>query len=1060
MNNGQIVKYVASAGAGKTHTLVREYLKYLFINGKYFYQRILAVTFTNKAAAEMKRRILDELSDIASGKQTAILGEIQNINELKDKPEQFFQKTATVLLSTILSDYSKFSVGTIDSFFQKVFRAFAREMNLQTNFNLYVDHGQLLKDAVGELINNVDDHDELRPWLLEYAKFLLDEGRSLKLDKAVLGVSETIFSEQYKLLPEEAKNRLSNLKDTSTVISAIKELMNDYSNQLKKSAGLVVDILDRHNVEDVMLFHGRQGVGPYARRVAKGEIKEPNSYVLSSLNNNNWVSSDKKISKVPVNEALGDGLDKAVQQLVAVYNGGIKRYNSAKLVLKEIYTAAILSDVIRAVRNRSDADNSFILADTGDFLKQIIGNDQTPFIYEKIGNEYDVFMIDEFQDTSVIQYVNFKPLLENSISQGYENLIVGDVKQSIYRFRNGDWTILGKKLDADFSAGRVKDCPLLDNWRSLSEIVKFNNTLFSILPKVLDTRLEDMHPVYNIADDVYKKAIQSAKNKKQGGYVKLVKLVKDKNDPKAKSFKNQALEYLPSIIDECVQDNYSYSDICILVRTKADGMMVLEYLSKYDYPLLTADSLVVGNSNAVRFIVTAMQRIGDNDNDINRAEMLRYYFLAKNLDAQELTFSILEAIEKQNYPDNHKSFLKSLASKPLFEITESIISFFKLNEQGADMAAINFFQDQVLNYMNNNSSDIKGFVDSWYDKGQNAPVILSAEQSAINIMTIHKAKGLEFKVVIMPFISWTFEPKSSTLIWITPENDPFKGLGAVPVQFGSIDKSEFISSYIDERWSSYLDCLNMMYVAFTRARERLYGFFFSSTKNDAGSILEEGLLGTLTPVSGDEYKLVNFSDFYNSEKGVYEQGIKQENVVDKVENNLITTEYRVCVDNSRLRLKLSGSQIIADNSKKEKTRAYYGTVFHDILSHIHTIDDVDMAVASAVREGFLTVDSREETVGKLKKLIDDNSVKKWFEPGLKVLTEAEILSPDGDTRRPDRIIVRGNKVSIIDYKFGEPNKAHERQMAGYYKLLTDMGYEVEEACLWYVDKASIKTIKY
>lgn len=369
------------------------------------------------------------------------------------------------------------------------------------------------------------------------------------------------------------------------------------------------------------------------RILANGIIKQPFAAVSKSLENNKWKASRGDTSRVDL--ALADGLSSKVRSLVDYYTDGISSYKEATIVLKDIYMAAILGDVAHAVKVFTNAENSFVLADTGDMLMNIIGNDQTPFIYEKTGNEYNIFMIDEFQDTSTIQYRNFKPLLENSIAQGYNSIVAGDVKQSIYRWRNGEWSILGRLLESDFTEERVRDEPLTTNWRSLPEIVKFNNTLFTVLPRIID-RYPEFNGSLDKLADVYVNVVQSVPNDKKGGYVRIENVFSEDNET---SSKEKILSFLPEIIKQCQDDGYRASDIGILVRTRSEGTGILDYLNRYsasisedegkryNFNLLSADSLIVGNSDAVRFIVAAMKRAIDSDDSINRGEMVRYYHL-------------------------------------------------------------------------------------------------------------------------------------------------------------------------------------------------------------------------------------------------------------------------------------------------------------------------------------------------------------------------------------------------------------------------------------------------
>lgn len=1068
MDQGRIIKYTASAGSGKTHTLTGEYLLRLFANPS-SYRRILAVTFTNKAAAEMKSRILMELSSIASGKETSLLDLIVNESGIS---RDTAKKRAAGLLSTILSDYSRFSVGTIDSFFQRVFRAFAREIGMQTNFNIYLDFSLVLHETIEDLIHNLNHNEELRKWLVRYASALFLEGKHIDLAGSVYNLSKTIFSEKYKLLPPDVKQKLSDMTSIERFVSDMEEVSESFTSRLRNLGAEGLAILEKNGVEDSMLSGGKTGIVRYLRTIAAGEIKQPYKVVSNALAENIWHSS--KGPSGPVDAALADGLAERVSAIVDMMKNDFPGYMTAKLIRQNIYMAAILSDVVKVLRERTNSENSFVLADTGDLLMQVIGNDQTPFIYEKTGNEYEVFMIDEFQDTSMIQYRNFKPLIENSLAQGSDTLVVGDIKQSIYRWRNGDWSILGRLLESDFESERIASIPLLTNWRSRPEIVRFNNSLFTLLPEMIEEDLrkssdavDEQEPELAFSlEDIYRDIMQSVPAGRQGGYVRLAFMASD-DQGKADG---KVLDELPGIIMGCQDDGYSASDIGILVRKKEEGTAIVEHLTRfresmppedacrYNFNMLSGESLLVGSSPAVCFIVAVMVRLTDSGNQLNRGEMLRYYLLATSpgmAGSEDINLSGLEENEERVYPEGYREFLASAGAKPLFALSEEIIDFFGLNRGESDMASIIFFQDQVLEFMNRRGSGVRAFTEWWLNQGKDGNVALSGEQDAINIMTIHKAKGLQFKIVIIPFISWGFDQRSDHLIWVVPEEEPFSDAGAFPVSYTqSLKETIFSSDYYLERASSYLDNLNLMYVVFTRAVDRLYGYSFSRNKNDAGAILR----AAMDKEQGETENTISLNRYFNSETGIFELGVPDRNRTERSNEPLVPAEYPVYIDDKRLKLRLYGRDILREASGDLKSRIYYGTVLHDILGKIRYRNDIDAAVKNSVEEGYINSSAAGGIRKMLKEMLSRPGVAAWFDDDVSVMTEPEILTGAGDIRRPDRVVIKDGSVTVIDYKFGEERSEHRRQMENYRDLIKGMGYDVDAACLWYVESDKVVKI--
>ncbi|MFO7574640.1 MAG: UvrD-helicase domain-containing protein [Bacteroidales bacterium] len=1065
MDQGRIIKYTASAGSGKTQTLTGEYLLRLFANPS-SYRRILAVTFTNKAAAEMKSRILEELSSIAAGKETSLLDLIVNKSGITRETARI---RAADLLSSVLSDYSRFSVGTIDSFFQRVFRAFAREIGLQSNFNIYLDFSLVLHETIEDLIHNLNQNEELRKWLVRYAGALFLEGKHIDLAGSVYNLSRTIFSEKYKLLHPEVKQKLSDMTRIEKFVSDMEEVSESFVSRLRRLGEEGVEIIEKNGVEDSMLSGGKNGVGRYLRTIASGEIKQPYKVIFKALAENKWHGSSGPAG--PLEAALADGLGERVSAIAGMMENDYPGYMTAKLIRQNIYMAAILSDVVNVLRERTNSENSFVLADTGDLLMQVIGNDQTPFIYEKTGNEYDVFMIDEFQDTSMIQYRNFKPLIENSLAQGSDTLVVGDIKQSIYRWRNGDWSILGRLLEGDFSGERVESRALLTNWRSRPEIVKFNNTLFTLLPKMIEEELRnspgsDAEPEPELAfsiEDIYRDIIQSVPAEKNGGYVRLAFMASD-DEGRAET---KILEELPGIIMRCQDDGYSAADIGILVRKRAEGTTVVDHLtrfresmspedtSRYNFNMLSGESLLVGSSPAVCFIVAVMVRITDSSNQLNRGEMLRYYLLATSpgmAGSADINLAGLEETEESIYPKGFREFMKSAGAKPLFTLSEEIIDFFGLNRGESDMASIIFFQDQVLEFMTRRGSGLRAFTEWWLDQGKNNSVVLSGEQDAMNIMTVHKAKGLQFKIVIIPFISWGFDQRSDNLIWVVPEEEPFSDAGAFPVSYTqSLKQTIFSSDYYFERASSYLDNLNLMYVVFTRAVERLYGYSFSRGKNDAGAILR----AAMEREQVETENTISLNSYFNRETGIFELGYPDTNKSERIREPLVPAEYPVFRDDKRLKLRLYGRDLLREATGDLKSRIYYGTVLHDILGRVRCRKDIDAAVNNSVEEGYINTSAAAGIRKMLKEMLSRPGVSAWFDDDVDAMTEPEILTGTGDIRRPDRVVIKDGRVTVIDYKFGEERSEHRRQMETYRDLLTGMGYDVDAACLWYVESEKV-----
>jgi ATP-dependent exoDNAse (exonuclease V) beta subunit len=1061
MGQGTLTIYSASAGSGKTYKLTAIYLSDLF-RSRYNYRKILAVTFTNKATAEMKSRILDHLHKLAIGEDSDYL---EGLVKTTGKTEEWIRIEAKEILNSILHDFSRFSVSTIDSFFQKVLRSFAREIGLHSGFSIELDHTTILSTAVDDMISSATVDTQLKNWLITYAMSNIDEERSWNLKDGIIKLSQELFKEKFKILSIEERSKLEDKKFLLEYIGKIRSITHSFEKKLKdfgKSAG---EIYSEFELSEDHFYRKGQGIPGFIKSLVSGNLKPPNSYV-------------REIDKDPprwstgtiapqLESAISSGLDITLREAIHFYDGNIVVYQSARVVLLNIYALGILSDVLHNVHLITTSENSFLLSDAGELLNLITREDQSPFIYEKVGNRYENFMIDEFQDTSIIQWNNFNPLIENSMAEGHDNLVVGDVKQSIYRWRNSDWSILGKVLLGSVDNNRIFSEPLTTNWRSRSNIIRFNNTLFTLVPDQIDKSLsEETLPVS--FKKLYAEAIQADPCKKDGGFVRL-EFITDDNE---KRWQEVVLERLPHIIESIQDKGYKASDIGIIVRNGKEGGQVLNALidynnnglqqkAGYNFNVVSNDSLLLSNSPVIDFIVSVISVVNDPKDFINRAIMLRFYLMSKGKEeAEKVSLQSDKLIEGSRiwFPDGYEEFLESIRQMPLFEATESIINYFRLGEYSWNVPFLNTFQDYIVSFTGNKNADIQTFLDWWEQSGKKKSVVLPGNQDAIRILTIHKSKGLEFKVVILPFLSWNLDhmPSKQPVLWVKPRIAPFNDLGIVPVKYGKdLDSTIFAEYYKEEKYSVYLDNINLLYVAFTRAKDVLYGFSVDNPKseNTIGGVLKNAL--TLIPEDngGTEFIL---KSHYSDENRVFEYGEIPLNKGEiKGKENLISSRYSVSQSMESLKLKLHGENYFSSESQAIRKRINYGKLMHEIFEGINTPADISAAVRKLVFEGKL---AEEESAGiekRVNELIDNPQVSDWFMPDNQVLKEAGILLPTGVTRRPDRVILKNKKTTIIDFKFGEENAHYSVQVNQYRNLLLDMGYQNIEAFIWYVDKDKI-----
>ncbi len=1079
MSQGTLTIYSASAGSGKTYKLTEIYLSSLF-RSRYNYRKILAVTFTNKATAEMKSRILDNLYNLAAGGESDYL---RGLIKTTGKTEDYIRLEAKEILFSILHDFSRFSVSTIDAFFQKILRAFTREAGLHSGFSIELDHSLILSAAVDEMIDSAGEDKKLKEWLIEYAAVNLDEEKSWNLKDGIMKLAEELFSEKFKILSYAERSKLADKEFLLKYIRTIRNISLSFEKFLLDSGKKCEKIFNDSGLTDDMFFHKGQGIPGFIRNLASGLVKNPNKYVREIKSEPpKWSTG-----KVPeeLQKAIKEGLDAILRDTIAFYDDNLINYNSANTILSDIYALGILSDVLNKVHLITTSDNSFLLSDAGELLNLITREDQAPFIYEKVGNRYENYMIDEFQDTSIIQWNNFNPLITNSMAEGFDNLVVGDVKQSIYRWRNSDWKILAALQSKHIDNERYISEPLKTNWRSRTNIIRFNNALFSVIPEQLDEEFAG-GPADLSLKQLFAGAVQDDPCNNESGYVRLEFVEDDQDNSDEESggkkikvirkWTNKVLEMLPEVIELFQDKGYCASDIGILVRDGREGSAVIKTMIdysnsceperkiKYNYNIVSNDSLILSNSHAVNFLIAVLSVLNDPEDVISRAEMLRFYLLAKGVeDAGKASLNRDELISGMTgyLPEGYEKFLESIKHLPLFESTESIIRFFGLGSYSWNVAYLNTFQDCVVSFTGSRNPGLQPFLEWWDKKGKNKSVVLPGNQDATRVFTIHKAKGLEFRVVILPFLSWNLDHKNTKqpFLWVKPDGSPFNELGIIPVKYKSgLAETIFEEIYQNEKFSAYLDNINLLYVAMTRAKDAIYGF--APEKPSRDNAIAEVLKNAITfNTPNDNNTGLKLNEHFNREKRVFEFGeIIKRNCERPEYKDITSSEYPVTNGIKSLKLKLHGENYFSPYNIETREKINYGKLMHEVFGNIKTSGDISGVIKKMVLEGRISQDESSDLEKKIFSLISTPPASDWFLAGNNILTEAEILIPHGSTRRPDRIIITKDKTIIIDFKFGEENPHYIDQVLNYRSLLNEMGYSVVEGYLWYVDKNKIITV--
>lgn len=1062
--------YKASAGSGKTHRLTEEYLCLLF-GSPYVYRHILAVTFTNKATDEMKTRIIDELANLASGRKSDY---ITTLSKAYGMNEQQVRKEAYDTLVRILHDYSAFSVSTIDKFFQQTMRAFTREIGLGGGYNVELDTNKVLGEAIDSMLYDLErkDNKQLLDWLIRFSEEKVENGDTWNIRNDIQSLSSEIFKEGYKTYSSQVQSDIADkelMDDYKNLLIAIIRQFESTSQQIGEKA---VNIMLRYDlsVED---FKGGSR-SPFATflKWGNGEIVAPTKTFTSLANEvSNWYTAKTPSATKLKIEAAFTELNECVCSIIDHYENSVQ-YQTACEINRYFFTLGILGDVDKKIREYTAENNLMLISDTTELLNKIIAESDSPFIYEKVGQRINNYMIDEFQDTSGMQWQNFRPLVRDSLAGGNKNIIVGDVKQSIYRWRNSDWKLLDQQLDVDFNNEGLNHETLDTNWRSARNIINFNNAVFnigaqllqetynSVMPDVID---KDIEAFLSRIEKAYAESYQHIPESKKdnAGHVR-VEFVEDQD-----SWQNYVLEQLPIQIEQLQDKGYSLQDIAILVRTKKEGADVanclLEYKSqhpdsKYRYDIISDEALFVGNSQSVKLIVALLKYLRNPlDRSLKALAIFEYFKFNDNLSAEDALIHYFS--EKNELPVDVESELNRIRELPLYEMTEELFELFHKLIDSKEQVYIQSFLDMVLDFSVRSSADLDSFLNWWNETGHSKTIFTPDGQDAIRIMTIHKSKGLGFNVVLLPFCKWEIDHKPTMLniLWCRPKVAPFDKLHLVPVKYSQkLKNTIFDYEYFDERLHAFIDNINILYVAFTRAKNELIAFAPRPKRagiTDIASLLW-ACVNSQSPIgiSGREY--IDLSESVDEENGIFELGEdylpKKESTEKTVGEIEVEALHNISYD-KRVKLMLKNKYFFTETGRRD-----YGTLMHEIVSNIKTIEDIDDALERYYISGDITSEQQDNLTILLHDYLSNPLVSEWYSGSYRVLNEVQILQPKGTFVRPDRVMIKDDEVVVIDYKFGEKeNPKYLKQVKYYSDQIRKMGYQSVRGYICYITLGKI-----
>lgn len=1048
--------YSASAGAGKTYQLVRDYLRISLGSDKPGrFMRILAITFTNKAANEMKVRIINQLKELARSEQQGPSMMDDLCRDLSLSPQEI-RNRASQCLSHILHEYSAFSVSTIDGFTNRLIRSFARDLKVGGNYEVEMENDEMLQEAVDELLANLSEKNDAAEIILRFVEEQLEEGRSPRPEYSLMLAGKNLFMEQafahLKVLESYEPS------DFKTVIEELKARRARIENSVEQMAEDALKLIHAHNIA-AEHFKGRGGlVYTYFHNLAHSRVDYwiPNNSVQKVVDGEDeFYAASKRKEMQPLFAPIEHDLHEKLLRLVNFVVENYREHHLISAVLGNIYGTAVITRIDRQLQKVKNDTNRLPIGEFNKLISEKLQSEPAQYLFERLGERYRYFFLDEFQDTSRLQWQNLLPLVNNAIASGGEIMLVGDAKQSIYRWRGGEVEqFLDLKNNRDPSNKVQSGDKLIElyerithtlpkNYRSKANVVAFNNDFFSLAA----SRFEGVE-----FGDLYSGSSQEI-HREDGGYVEIDILEYDRINKE--DYLEEQCARCEAIIRDAKARGYDNRDITILVRSNGKGSLIARYLLEREIPVISPDALALESSRPVKALVSGLEMI----NQIHEVS-LRYYFLEY---LSDLSIIQVQYPEKHRFiaefshlspGDLHQQLKKLIPGMDLGELavlslTDLVYELCRLlSIQVQNDPFLHAFLDQIRSFEIREGEDLPGFIRWWHERGYKINISTPDHSDAIQIMSIHKSKGLEFKVCILAFADWPTEKEHGvTRKWFSLQHEPSLGIPSAWINLKNdntgLADPEYLSLYERNKQLVSFDNINLLYVAFTRACDELYILSAEGYRDD-----KQRVYGYLR----------EFLDQHNADRhlALGEKGEVSQDP-DKEEPAPAFREY----ESSRWRNKLmlvaeapeqwSGGEITPEIAR--------GKMIHGLLAEIDRKEDIEHVLKRHKLSGNLMAEEVSGLKKVLHQIAEHPDLSALFQTDGQILNEADILVPGGKSARPDRVVIRGNEVDIIDYKTGAERPEHMEQVNMYRNYLEDMGYTSGNNILAYVG-ANIKVRKW
>lgn len=1061
--------YKASAGSGKTFTLAVEYIKLLVLTaGGGEYAHILAVTFTNKATSEMKDRIISQLYGIAHDLPSSRPYLEALRRSLAQEPEaptddHELRLRCRQALHQILHNYSQFRVGTIDSFFQTILRGLAHELGLTANLQVEINDEEVLSEAVDRIVDRLQDEPVVLDWMMSLVRDQIENNQRWDVTNRVKDFGKSIFNEDYLRRGDQLRSVLSNGEFVRDFMKNLRQQEADAIATVKAWGKKIEQLLESAGLSYGDFSNGQRILSGFVQKLKGGDLSD----IALSATLSKWAENPLAMVKkadlsrtdlLDVADAVSDVLNEIASNLPDLQY----TYNSSRQTLAHIKPLYLLDFIDREVGEINAETSRFNLAKTPILLSRMVGESDAPFVFEKIGALLHHVMIDEFQDTSRLQWDNFRVLLLESFSRGGRNLLVGDVKQSIYRWRGGDWRTLG---EIDKQVVPTPDVRTLDtNYRSMRQVIEFNNAFFDVAVRLLEAvsqTEEQQLGLEQFFTTAYGDVHQEVPSfRKDEGYVR-VRLLDSESYHRREDWEPVVLEDLCQQIRELHEGGLPYDQMAILVRNNFECEAIVQAFAEVpDMPAIVSDEAFrLSSSLPVCLLIEALRLIAEPEN-----KLARFY-----LEDHAVDVALLEQERDQ--------FLLT----PLYELLERLYRQLDLRRYSGQDAFFFGFFDAVGDYLHNETADLQLFLTYW-DEKLSRQSIPASQVDGIRILSIHKSKGLEFHTVLIPFCTWDFErDRMSSLIWCTPSEEPYSELQLVPISPSSktTPNSVFARDYAETHLLSRMDELNALYVAFTRARANLliWGVGDDLTRDTR-------TVGDLLACTLPELEATPEADTYSFGQPVCTVVSKQaetnrmELVAQPLPVAMASSDLNVCFRQSNQSVQFlaeqQGGEELTEEERSQRRYLETGRLLHRVLQSIRVEADVARVLDDFERQGLISrtaADGTEVAVPRasmerwVQQGLRNPLVKDWFQPHWQLFNECSIVSLNAkgqpEIHRPDRVMVSadGRRIVVVDFKFGSMREEYEFQVLNYMKLLSEMNPEAQvDGYLWFVYSGKVHRV--